>query len=442
MGRAWDHCDKTVFYLEQAIKIQSNVLCFWRLLGNVLDFVANLPPKFCKLTVSKTFLQDSSGSKELKNEELLELSAKCYNHCLKISKDDEFVWYELTKNFYVRAVKFIKYGLKFMTLFLLIIPEYHYRDQPKVDFLKLAFNSCKYLLKLSGGRWQNWNLLGIICMSPEINNPALAQHAFMQALNLDKKLYTCWSNLGVFYMKQGDICRANKAFGKAQQFDTGFLNGWIGQSFVAELNGLKDEAMDLFRHCTSLGFHLESSLGYSNFVCSVLNESGYWKVPKFEYAIDKMNAVPLALDSMTWHCQAVDQEATFEALVYLGYLNGRMSLWKPAIGWYQKALAKCEGLKKDRCFTDLGYCFMKVDDYKEAIKCFTSVGEATFSSSIGLALSYFRAKNYEESYSTYQSAVEWLAQSDGEKSSVLVAMAGMVYAFQGDKDAKMLLFQW
>lgn len=48
---------------------------------------------------------------------------------------------------------------------------------------------------------------------------------------------------------------------------------------------------------------------------------------------------------------------------------------------------------------------------------------------------------YEESYATYQSAVEWLASSDREKSSVLVAMSAMVYAFQGENDAKMLLFQ-
>lgn len=232
-------------------------------------------------------------------------------------------------------------------------------------------------------------------MSPEISSPALVQHAFIQALNLDKKLYTCWSNLGVFYLQQGDISRANKAFGKAQQFDTAFLNGWIGQAFIAELNGLRDESMDLFRHCTSLGFHLESSLGYSNFVCSVLSESRYWKIPKFEYAIDKMNAIPLALDSMTWHCQAVDQEATFEALAYLGYLNGRQGLWKQAIGWYQKALEKCDGLKKDRCLTDLGYCFLKVEAVKEAIKCFSSVGEATFSSSIGLALAHFRGESFQ-----------------------------------------------
>lgn len=49
---------------------------------------------------------------------------------------------------------------------------------------------------------------------------------------------------------------------------------------------------------------------------------------------------------------------------------------------------------------------------------------------------------YEESYATYQSALEWLASNDQEKASVLVSMSAMVYAFQGEDDAKTLLFQW
>jgi hypothetical protein len=38
--------------------------------------------------------------------------------------------------------------------------------------------------------------------------------------------------------------------------------------------------------------------------------------------------------------------------------------------------------------------------------------------------------------------VEWLAKNDEEKAVVLVAMAAMVYAFQGAEGAKTVLFQW
>lgn len=52
------------------------------------------------------------------------------------------------------------------------------------------------------------------------------------------------------------------------------------------------------------------------------------------------------------------------------------------------------------------------------------------------------AGNYKECYETYQKAIEWLATKDEEKGLILVAMAAMVYAFQGAEDAKMVLFQW
>lgn len=52
------------------------------------------------------------------------------------------------------------------------------------------------------------------------------------------------------------------------------------------------------------------------------------------------------------------------------------------------------------------------------------------------------AKQYQESYSVYESALNWLASSDAEKAMILVAMSAMVYTFQGESDAKSLLFQW
>jgi hypothetical protein len=54
----------------------------------------------------------------------------------------------------------------------------------------------------------------------------------------------------------------------------------------------------------------------------------------------------------------------------------------------------------------------------------------------------FTAGKLQECYETYQKAIEWLATSDKEKGNVLVAMAAMIYTFQGVEDAKMVLLQW
>jgi superkiller protein 3 len=54
----------------------------------------------------------------------------------------------------------------------------------------------------------------------------------------------------------------------------------------------------------------------------------------------------------------------------------------------------------------------------------------------------FSAKKYEDSYAAYETALEWLAPTDGQKSHILVAMAAVAYMCQGLEDSKTLLFQW
>lgn len=365
-GRARDHCQSTLSYLKHAIQLEPSFICLWRSLANVLDFVGNLPAVYSHLTVPGALICEEK-SRKLDGEELLELAAKCYSRCLKLNRADDFIWFELVSNYYNRAMKFSKEN----------------------ELLKLAFEGAKHLVKLAPSRWQNWNLLGIVSATKEINDPALSQHCFIKATTIDKKTYTSWSNLGVFYLIQGDIKLANKAFGRAQQSDTTFLNAWIGQGIIAEVIGERDEAMDLFRHCTQLGFHPESSIGYPNFVCSVLNEPDYASIPKYEYAIDRMFAIPLALDNINWHILA-DSEATFEALTYVGYLSSRQGLWNKSIEAYEKASRLAHGMKKDKCLTDLGYCYLKVGKNAEAVEVFNNVKEANFSSIIGLALAYYK----------------------------------------------------
>lgn len=57
-----------------------------------------------------------------------------------------------------------------------------------------------------------------------------------------------------------------------------------------------EDAMDLFRHSTQLGFHQESALGYGHWVCQTLLQAPPHAVI---YAIHNMHAVPVALDALT-----------------------------------------------------------------------------------------------------------------------------------------------
>lgn len=372
-GRARDHCQNTLLYLRDAIQLEPSFVCLWRLLANVLDFVTMLPPVYSHLDVPAVLISEENA-RTLIGEELMNLASKCYLRCLKLNRNDDLIWFELVSNYYNRAIKVSNENRSI-----------------RLEYLKLAFEGAKHLVKLAPSRWQNWNILGIIAATTEINDPGLAQHSFIKATIIDKKTYTSWSNLGVFYLMQGNIKLANKAFGRAQQSDTTFMNAWIGQAIVAELIGEKDEAMDLFRHVAqALGFHSESSIAYPNFVCSVLDGDDYRKIPKYEYAIDKMFAIPLALDNINWNVLANSKAPTFEALTYVGYLSSRQGLWMKSIEAYERASLIVQGTKKDKCLTDLGYCYLKVCKNEEAVEIFNKVKEATFESIIGLALAYYK----------------------------------------------------
>lgn len=82
----------------------------------------------------------------------------------------------------------------------------HLSLDPSVDHKTLA-SKClaagKHAVKLCSSTWLHWNLLGVICMSPYVKNYALAQHAYIMAIDKDFNNAVVWSNLGTLYLYIG-----------------------------------------------------------------------------------------------------------------------------------------------------------------------------------------------------------------------------------------------
>ncbi|XP_055636051.1 tetratricopeptide repeat protein 37 [Toxorhynchites rutilus septentrionalis] len=425
IGKCHDHAQSAVDYFTRALKIKPNFVCLWKQLGNILDTVAELPKSKAHLQIEGSLAGVSHRRQfSLQGIKLFELASRCYSRALKMNAEDSFLWYELALNHYRQSNRFC------------------FDENDRRKRLLSAVEFAKQSIKLEPNRWQNWNLLGAISVSKEINNLALAQHCFIEAISLDKKsAAVSWTNLGIMYLLQNSTTLANKAFGRAQQTDTTYINAWIGQAVIAEQIGQADEAMDLFRHCTQLGYHPESSLGYPHWVCSILNEEDYRRNKRYQFAIDNMHALPLSHDCITWHCEDKNGEASVEAFRFLGYLSNRLELWRTASSAFERALTGACGVERDQILCDLGYCLIKEKKYEEAVERYQQVSEATYLATIGKATAYFKAGHYQESYAEYESALNWLATSDLEKAYVLIAMSAMVYAFQGEADAKTILFQ-
>ncbi|KFB44720.1 AGAP003279-PA-like protein [Anopheles sinensis] len=427
LGSSREHAQLCVEYLTKAIKIKPNFTCLWHQLAKILDTVAMFPSTHSYLQVEGSLAgREYRRYALLKEHQLSELAGRCYGRIIKQTPDNSILWYELSRNYFHRAS----------------ISE----QAERMNFLSMAHEMAKHSVKLDSSRWQNWNLLGVISATKEVNNLALAQHCFVEAVMIDRKTAAAaWSNLGVLYLANDQIGLANKAFSRAQECDLTFINAWIGQAMIAESVGMADEAMDLFRHCTQIGYHRESSLGYAHWVCTIVNEDNYHEHERYRFAVEEMAALPVSHDSITWHCADLGDRSSLPALRFLGNISSRLGLWRTATEAYQRALQAKGGLTEselDEIRCDLGHCLMKQRRYEEAVQCYEGMrGEASYRASIGRAQAYFRAAQYEQSYAEYEQALNYLAQTDLEKAYVLIAMSAMVYAFQGEGDAKTILFQ-
>lgn len=276
-----------------------------------------------------------------------------------------------------------------------------------------------------------------------VNNLPLAQHCFVQALNIERKSYTTWTNLGVLYLNLDEIKMANQAFQRAQQSSPIYPNAWIGQAMIAEFIAEEEEAVDLFRHCQQFEYHPESSLGYAHWVCNILSNADKYNSRNYRHAIDSGYADVVAYDAINWYTIKEESDTPSSAWSFLGFLSERHNHFRYAAKAYVKAADKCSGEERDRMYANLGYVHLKLNEPNEAIVAFNKVAHASFKPLIGLALAYYKAGQHQESYSVYNSVLKSVAGIEDDKASrILVAMASMVYAFQGEADTKTILYQW
>lgn len=237
-----------------------------------------------------------------------------------MNSSDISLWYELSLNYYNRAMK---YGT----------------PETTKKYLELAAESAKHTIRKAPQKWKHWNLLGVICTTEQVRDLPLAQHAFIRALKIDRKIAIVWTNLGVLYLRQGQLKMAKAAFEQAQQSQPSYAQAWSGQAQIAEIID-PDQAIDLLQHSTSLSYHDESAVQYAYWICRLLDESKERKL--VQYYLEHMHVIATALDSITWYCNANESRITDDALSFLGYLNYTERNWRTSIAAYAKATESSE----------------------------------------------------------------------------------------------------
>lgn len=412
-GSARDCAQKAVDYLTDVLEKQTNkqFTCLWKLLGDTLIMVTKLPMKYAYIYMSELSNESVKVKKELLD--IFSEAIKCYSYISK--QKQQFASYDL-------ATTYLAY----------------YNVTKKVVNCHIAFNLTMTCIKEKPQHWRSWNLLGKIGLY--VKKYEIAQHCFIKALLSTRKwsVAKIWCNLGTLYLKLKLYRLANYCFWRGQSTLPSYPHSWIGQGLIAEVIR-EEEAMDLFRHASRLGYHSESALAYADWVCRVFNNKKYQEDPEYKYEIQGLYAVTCAMDLMQWFCDFDSKNPC--ALTILGILQEQSLLLRSALKSYEKALQYCEGDKKNIALLNMGRILTRMGNYDDAINAYKSITEASLNSTTGLALALFKKGFFEEAYSAYETALQWLSETDEDKADLLVAMASSVYTQKGVNDTKTLLFR-
>ncbi|XP_072943727.1 superkiller complex protein 3-like [Epargyreus clarus] len=411
-GSARDSAQCAIDNLTKALLKGRKFMCLWNLLGDALMFVTRLPNKYSYVFIKEFF--DHSNETTIRKDKLdiYPQAIACFSFVAKHKQ--ELASYNLASAYF----------------------EY-YRATNQIAHCHVAFNLMLACIKEKPTAWRNWNLLGKICVF--LKRYDWAQHCFIKALTVTHKwsIAKIWCNLGTLYLQVNLYKLANHCFWRGQSALPSYPQSWIGQALIAEVIR-KEEAMDLFRHACRLGYHPTSALGYADWICSTVKNLNWKNDPESKYAIEGLYAVTYGIDLMEWYL-------TFEpddpwACNILGNLQERKGLLNSALKSYQKAHLHAEDDKKNLVLLNMARILVRLEKYDEAIKTYKAIDEAGLDSSCGLALALYKTGQYEDSFSVYDMALQWLCNDDADKADILVAMAGIVHMFKGKDDAKTLLF--
>lgn len=408
-GTARDCAQQAITCIARALISHKNYLCLWKIYADTLMFITTLPNKYAFAQLSPSLKDDELIRMDKFN--IFHKAIACYAHIAK--QKEQLATYELAWAYFA-----------------------FYQASHNKIHCQIAYNLITACIKRKPNVWRNWNLLGKICFNIKMYNKT--QHCFIKALLATRKwsVAKIWCNLGTLYLHLKHYKLANYCYWRGQSTLPSYPQSWIGQGLIAE-NIREDEAMDLFRHASRLGYHPESALGYADWVCRTLRCSNK-DDPEFKYVIDALYAIPYAIDLMEWfNCFEGDNALAYTVI---GILQERYGLIKSAFKSYMTALEIVEINKKNIALLNMGRILLRLQKYDEAIKTYNAITEASLDSASGLALGLFKKGLYEESYSAYDTALHWLSNNDMEKADVLVAMAGIMYKFKGPDDAKTLLF--
>ncbi|KAL2091868.1 hypothetical protein ACEWY4_011666 [Coilia grayii] len=426
-GRAVDFIESAIKYLFRGVQWRPDLSCLWKLLGDACSLSATVAPERARVVVPGALSGHSPPDQNhsLDRSTLLTLGERCYGRALKLMPEAASLWCDLGVNYYRQCQK--------LSLS---------QDQDNNQILlEKALQCIKKAVMLDSANHSYWNALGVVAMAPGAENFALAQHSFIKSVKVEPNNVAAWTNLGVLYLKQGNIELSHEAFKIAQSLEPLYVNCWIGQALIAEMVGSYD-TMDLFRHTTELNTHTEGVKGYAHWVCSTLLDKSNRDSELYRYNILQMNAVSAAHTALCKYTERIQTDSS--AFVMLGYLNEHLQLKRQATVAYKRAVELLQSSphveELSFALRNYGRALCNTGQCEEAIRVYSSTPPEELQDLAGLALAYFRAGLLQESLAAYEKALA-VASTERERAYILTALALLQHRLGSMDTAKTLLFK-
>ncbi|KAF9071064.1 TPR-like protein [Rhodocollybia butyracea] len=285
-----------------------------------------------------------------------------------------------------------------------------------------------------------------------VEQPKIAQHAYIKALDIDSKNAGTWANLGLLFLYHGDFELANEAFYRSQSADPDYTVAWIGQALIAMNSSHTSGATGILEHAVGLAdIQPEADYQYSSLMFTRMKENSTRRtssstvdslLPAFfvldRYLRSRPND-PTALHLYALICESVGQAE-------LG-----VDLIAHAISLLESLYEQTEDIEIERQFTiahsNIGRMKLSLNDYGGALESFESslglLSEENDSTTVllrvqgqfGSGIAHFKMGNLESALEFFEAALESAADNTLVRGEVIVMLSQTLWAI-GTPDSK------
>lgn len=455
-------------------------------LAKDLDIDAKLP-SISVVTYDKLGLAAGAGSEtEISPFKLLQLSVYLYKLRVVLNASDDKVagsaWADLATALYCASRAMLLPSAQHFLLSPELPVTVESAEAQSAQARLQAIGSIKEALRHEPGQEAYWLLLGNLTFQSSVK---LAQHCFVRAIENAPKSPIGWTNLGLLYLRHGDVDLANESLIKAQTVDPDYGAAWVGQALIAQHYGDHRASRVLFEHAVSLteGSVLEADYGLGEAVFDAFRRHAATNAADSRITEATLSSASFAMSAYITHSPSDADALHLSALICerLGQTDLAVDRITKAASLLEERYEATESIEVARQYavaeSNLGRIRLATRDFEGAAVAFEAavglldgddgeqleanadatavkvdgrvdwplIREAKMQSQLGLALSRHVAGQNDQALATIREAIASAAESGARSAELdmILQLAKLLWAINGEaglEEVKQQLF--